>query len=370
VANDPPDGTRALSEVLALRLPVMGLVFLLLNAAVAIVEPGILQTMLLTSTFVLLQELYYSFGALFLGLRRVGLRVATGVGGQILLAALVAAAVAADRGLGTILLGYAGSSLALVLATAVAARRCVGAFRPIWDARRSRAVAAAAAPLFALGALGWLHSKADTIMLGVLGSYEAVAGYEVAYKFLEVSRIAIRPVSMIFFPLCAALVAAGDWPALRRLTGRILLGVVVLGLAAVALVTSLAEPLITSLFGVAYRSSAEVLQVLFLGAPALYAGMAGVFVATALRRERRALGLAAVCLSANVTANAFVIPVWGALGAAWTTVATETILGVGLVFVVFRGLAGPRAAAGATEGNGSGEQRPAAAWGIDRDAAL
>jgi O-antigen/teichoic acid export membrane protein len=371
VANEPGDAARALSEVLSLRLPVMGLVFLLLNGAVAVVEPELLRTMLLTSIFVLLQELYYSFGAAFLGLRRVGLRVATGLGAQILLAILVAAAVAAGSGLATILLAYVGSSLALVVVAAVAARRWVGPFRPVLDSNRWRAVAVAAAPLFALGAVGWLHSKVDTMMLGVLGSYEAVASYEVAYKFFEVSRFAIRPIAMIFFPLCAGLVAAGDWPALRRLTRRIMLSVVALGLAAAAFVLPLAELLIVSLFGTTYQSSTGVLQVLFLGAPALYSGMVGVFVATAMRQERKALILTAICLLANVVANAIVIPLWGALGAAWTTVATETILGVGLVVAVFRRVSKLHlATATATNEDSAGERSSAAALGVDRDATL
>ena len=42
------------------------------------------------------------------------------------------------------------------------------------------------------------------IPLHFIGSAEEVARYEAGYKFYEISRFAVRPTGVVFFPLCAS----------------------------------------------------------------------------------------------------------------------------------------------------------------------
>ena len=338
VAQDPEGAGRALGEVLSARAPLVAGMFVALNAGVACLGPGLARIMLLVSGFVLLQGLYFSFGAFFLGTRRVGLRVATGLGGQLLLAALVASAIGLGGGLEAVLTGYVTAGAVTVAVAALLARRTSGPIRICWQPAMTRGVLRQSAPLFALGALCLFHEKADTLMLGLIRSYEAVASYEAAYKFLEVSRFVIRPASMIFLPVCAGLAAARDWRGLQSLSRGLILGAIALGAAFALVALPFAGVLLELAFGPAYRSSTPLLRLLLLSVPAAFLGMTGVFVASALHLERRAIRAALVSLLANIAANGVAIPCWGPKGAAWTTLLTQTIFGVWVACVVLSGI--------------------------------
>src|SRR3989442_786363 len=84
IAERPEEALRRLGEVVTLRLPLALGVWLLLGIVILTVRPDLAVVVLLTSAAVMLTDLYYSFGAFFLGLRKVGLRIATGLCGPLL----------------------------------------------------------------------------------------------------------------------------------------------------------------------------------------------------------------------------------------------------------------------------------------------
>lgn len=193
-------------------------------------------------------------------------------------------------------------------------------------------------PFFALGALALVHSRLDEIMLALLSSYEDVASYAASYKLLEVSRFLIRPLTMVLFPVFVVAAAAEDWNAYRAKTRRLMLGAGAVGCAVSVVALPSAFIVVPLVFGADYQSSIAITQVLFLAAPALFVGQAVILAANALYLDRAAIGLTAAGVVCNATANFVVIPRWGALGAAWTTLTTETLLTVSLLYAVWHSL--------------------------------
>ena len=70
-------------------------------------------------------------------------------------------------------------------------------------------------PFVVLEALQLVQFKIDTLRVFWILSSEAAAQYETAYRLLEVSHLAIRPLSTIAFPICALLIARHDRTAAR-----------------------------------------------------------------------------------------------------------------------------------------------------------
>jgi Na+-driven multidrug efflux pump len=68
----------------------------------------------------------------------------------------------------------------------------------------------------------------------------------------------------------------------------------------------------------------------------LYVSYVSTFLAQALNLEGRVAGIMVGALVVNVALNALLIPGWGALGAAWTTVIGESLLAVTLLSLVVR----------------------------------
>ena len=326
VAQDQERAIEHLSEVLSLRGPVLGASFLLLNGIGWLVMPERTHILLPISVYVLVGDLYYSFGSLFVGLRRVGYRFATGLIDVVLLVALVLVAVRLRWSLSAVLVCYVISSVTLVGTTALLVRWRFGHYRLVLDTGRLRAVATESFPFFVLAFLGLVYFKVDTMMIAFMRSAEDVARYEAGFKFFEISRFAVRSSGMVFFPVCAQLVARKDSLGLGSLARRLLMLSAGAGTVVGIGVIWLAPVFVPLVWGSAYATSIPVVRVLFLGLPFLYVSYVSTFVAHALGLERVVVGVMAVAVLGNVSMNAVVIPTWGAVGAAWTTVIGEAVL--------------------------------------------
>jgi len=360
VAQQPARALAALGHVLALRLPLMLIGYGVMAGAVFLLKRELTIPVLLTSLYVLIQEYSYSFGSLMLGLRRVAMRMVTTLIGQSLTVALVLGAVAMDAGLTTVLLGYVTANVVMIVLTVVLVRRNIGPFTLDWRLPEAWQIVRESLPFFLLSVLGVIHFKVDSLMLGILRDYQQVATYDAAYKFLEVSRFVVRPAAMVFFPLCSALAAQRDWPAYERVMRKLLMVSGGSGLAAAGIMMIVSGWVVSLVFGGAYADSVAVLRILYLAVPSVFLGFVATFLAPALHLERSAVQATGGCLMLNIALNALVIPRHGAPGAAWATLATETILAgwlLGLIGLrldaLKRGLVLAPVARGAAQANAS-----------------
>jgi PST family polysaccharide transporter len=183
-----------------------------------------------------------------------------------------------------------------------------------------------------------MHFKADTVMLGFMRPLATVASYEAAYRLFEVSRLVIRPVALIFFPICVGLAARHEWDELRRLFRKLTRTSMLLGGAATVGVVLLAGWVVPLVFGARYHDSVPLLRVLVLTAPFLFTGLLAVALVHTLHQERYAIRAACGCLATNVVLNSVAIPIWGPIGCAWITLITQTLWTVWLSRIVLRRL--------------------------------
>jgi polysaccharide transporter, PST family len=334
-AQRPEAALERLGQVLALRLVVVAIAWPALNAALWLAAPEMLPIALLTSLYILLGDLFFTFSALLVGLRRTGLRLATGAIGPLLIA-LSSLVVFWGVPLVGVLALYALANLIMLGVTRVAIRRAIGPVVLDWRLDRLRPVVAAAAPFFLIEVVLVVQSKIDTAMIFAMVSTVAVAEYEAAYRLLEVTRTLVRPVLMVFFPIAAAMAAIGRGPELRRLVGRLTVAIAALGALVTAAAMPLAEPLATGVWGAAYGASAALFGVLSIATAPVFLVLACVSLAGALHQERRALHLLAATAVLNVALNLVAIPAYGPLGAAWATVVTETVAAAALLTLVLR----------------------------------
>jgi O-antigen/teichoic acid export membrane protein len=237
-------------------------------------------------------------------------------------------------GLVGVLVCYIAANLSLIAMAGFTLVSRIGRPNIQWDFSTSRRVLRRSLPFFVLIALSVLHFKIDTVMLGLMATLDAVARYEIAYKFLEVSRFIVRPAGMIFLPICTGLVIQQSWPDLQRLVRRLMLGTAALAVGLAVIVAAGADLIIEIVFGADYADSVPILQVLFVSLPAVYLVFVGSVLANSLYLEKTLIWMTCVCLIVNVVANLFVIPRWGGLGAAWTTVATEALLALMVVVLI------------------------------------
>jgi O-antigen/teichoic acid export membrane protein len=287
-----------------------------------------------------LKDLYRSYSSLFLGLHRVEYAVVAYGSKLLFLVAAVAAGAAAGGGLAWMTGAHVASGVVLLLVAATIARARVGRLRLRFRWGLMQRVFGRSIWLFAVSVMGLLHLGAGTLMLGYLKPYEQVATYEAAAKLLEASQFMVRPLLLILFPVCALLASRQQWDELRRLMHRMFAGMAGVGLAACGFVALLALPIVRIVYTDTYADSAVVLRVLYLSVPGLYAATVAMFVASSMHREKRAVLIVAVGVVLNLALNLAVIPRYGALGAAWVTVASQSIAGAALIVDAYQSVAG------------------------------
>jgi O-antigen/teichoic acid export membrane protein len=331
IAGKPDRALGFFSEVLSLRLPFLLLAFVTMNGLVAVWKPDILSISLFLSVQALIEDFYYSFSALFLGLKRVGFTVVSMVGSRICLVGLILLVVKLNGSLLAIALCYVAGSVVLLGTAAVLVWQRIGPFTLQWDLGQARQVLRSSFPFFLLSVLSLVHLKVDTLMLGIFSTYAVVAAYEVAFRLLEVSRFFVRPVSMIYYPLYSEMAGCQDWQGISALRRKMLQYTAVLGVAVTVAVLFAAPFIIRAVYGPDYSTSIMILRVLYLCVPALYLSMVTTILSGAIHTEAVTAKVMSICVGINVSLNCVSIPVWGAMGAAWTTVISETIVALWLV---------------------------------------
>ena len=336
VAARPAGARRRLTLMLSARLPLLALYLIGLNAWVALTKPDLWPVAAGIALYAVGKELHRSFSSLFQGLHRILDTVMTYGSGLTVLTLGVALGVVLDQGLAWMVGCYVIGGMVLVIIGATLARRRVGELPVRCRPGGIRRILGRSIFLFALTAMSLVHFGADTLMLGYLTPYTEVARYEAAAKLLEASQFLVRPMTMVLFPLSVQLATRAQWTRLLRLLHKMLAGALGVGLLACAGVALIAGPIVRIVYSAAYDDSAMLLRVLYLSTPGLYVATVGTFLAAAVHREKRAMVAMSAGVALNVAANLWAIPRFGALGAAWVTVGSQSVIACWLAIEAYR----------------------------------
>jgi O-antigen/teichoic acid export membrane protein len=182
-----------------------------------------------------------------------------------------------------------------------------------------------------------VYSRADVWLLGVLGSSAQVARYAAPYRLFEGALI----VASTFAALAAQRVARPTWREVSAGIRGLVLGAIAVTTLIAAVGGVAAHPLIELLYGPRYAGTATTLQILLVAAIPSAVVVVLMQVSGLLDRAGTAIAVV-IALVGNVGGNLVVIPRWGISGAAWVTLATQTLLAMSLGLVVVRALGKPR----------------------------
>lgn len=331
VATTPAQAADRFAEVLSIRMPLYVPYFAVLVGFALLLRPGILHVLLITGLYVGLRSLWGSFDAVFTGLRRVGIAVSAAAIGRVVLLCTVLFLVSRNAALQGILWGHVAAYGLLVLSGVVLVRRRVRGSVGARPGGRWATVLRMSLPFFLIDALEIVHFKVDTVMLGFFRPYGDVALYEGSAKLLEASQFVMRPLMVVYLPVCAALVVEERWSDVRQLTRRLLRWAGGLGTAIALAILLVAGLAVTFVYGRDFGAAAPLLRVLALATPLVYLSFVSLFVGNALHLERRAVGFLLASVVVNISANLLLIPPLGGMGAAVTTVATQGLLALFLL---------------------------------------
>ena len=208
-----------------------------------------------------------------------------------------------------------------------------GWVRPVF--RIPKEIYSVVLPLIWLDMATVIYFRSDILLFKVLDVPKAdVGAYGVAFRLIEAFLLLATPVSLLLFRRFRLNVAAiGQetiWMIVRlaALAGGV-------GLLVFLLALPMADSFFRVVFGEEFGMAGGLFKVLSLMLVfALANGVLGQGV-FALGLDRHYVWTATVAAVFNVVGNVLLIPMYGAWAAAWMTVATEVVLGVGLSVALF-----------------------------------
>jgi O-antigen/teichoic acid export membrane protein len=230
-------------------------------------------------------------------------------------------------------LGVRGVIVAVLLGTLVGCVLGVGAVhrmtRAAWGATAKvaaspREILRESTPLMGASLLTFIIMSMNVVFVGVLHDSREVGGYGAAVRVLLAVTLVHDSVAPVFVSRMGKLFLDRDWPAIRHLYRHSTVWSSWSSAGAV-LVLVLWAPEVLGLLGTGFRESASVLIV--LAAAKLITtgtGMCGLLIVTT-RRVRLQLLNSFVLLATNAALNFLWVPRYGALGAAFATLASSAL---------------------------------------------
>jgi O-antigen/teichoic acid export membrane protein len=168
-------------------------------------------------------------------------------------------------------------------------------------------------------------NTSDAIILEAYKGLDAVAAWRVIQPAAGLNMLVMSSFALLFTPMAARLYARKDRDGVRDLYWRTAIWMAIVSFPLFALTFSLAEPVTKALYGSRYEDSATYLALLSFG---YYFNTALGFNGLTLRIYgivRYIVVINVLAAVANVALNLFLIPRYGALGAAIGTTLTLVI---------------------------------------------
>lgn len=228
----------------------------------------------------------------------------------------------------------------LALAKNASDRYCV---RPVAGlaAARLKGLLVASVPFALMVVFNNLYFRIDVIMLQKMQGDTAVGVYSAAYRLIDVFLLVGANIAGVLYPRMAS-EARGPEGALRHTVERLFRYMTAIGIPVAVTIAILASEIVPMLFGEAFRDSVLPLEILIWAIALIFMALPLAHCLNATGHEWRWITILGVNTALNVGLNLVLIPAFGVIGAAVSTVACEGV-GLGLLLRFSRPVVAVRA---------------------------
>ena len=192
----------------------------------------------------------------------------------------------------------------------------------------ARTLLTASWPLILSGVANAINLRADQLMLGTMSGTDAVGTYAAAARLSEVWYFVPAAIAASVFPAMVR-AHAGDRPSFDGWMTRLYDLMIALALPIAIGVSLLAGPLVAILFGPEYAASAPILAVHVWAGPFVFLGAALSRWLIAEDRLKFSLARHGAGAIVNIGLNLVLIPAYGGLGAAISTLVSYAVASFG-----------------------------------------
>lgn len=190
-------------------------------------------------------------------------------------------------------------------------------------------------PLALSAILVLVYFKLDTVLLSVMQESRDVGVYSLAYKIMETLIFFPSMVVGLTMPLMSRF-AFEDREKFKSISQRTLNFLLIAIVPVVVGIYTVADRIIYLLSGPEFFDSIAVLRILAVALSFIFLGALFSNMIIALRKQKSLAYIYAIGAVFNFTANIIFIPRYSYFGAAWTTLITELLVTILMVWVVYK----------------------------------
>jgi len=187
-------------------------------------------------------------------------------------------------------------------------------------------------------AFGLLYFKADTIIMSFSRSQAEVGIYGAAYRVLEILITVPFMYAGVLLPILSNAWAKRDQARFKKLLSASIDVMAVLVIPIIVGTWLLGVRIMTIVAGPEFADSGRILSVLILAIGAIYLNTVFSHSVVAIDAQRSMLPFYAFVAISALTGYLILIPTYGMWAAAWITVASEVIIGLGSLYVTKKAL--------------------------------
>ncbi len=201
-------------------------------------------------------------------------------------------------------------------------------FRPYWcvDAGYWRFLLRESIPLGLGLTVRRMSLHVDTLLLWALANAHEVGLFNCAYRIIQMLELAVLALMGVLFPAFSRLAVASSREDFERLLQSSVRLFLILAVAAASMLAMLSRHFIQIAYGERYLDAGPMLSILAMVLLFVMPGGLFFYVFSALHRQRVFLYGVASALLLNLILDFFLVPRYGALGAAWSTLISENVL--------------------------------------------
>lgn len=189
-------------------------------------------------------------------------------------------------------------------------------------------------PLAMVGFLWVIYYRIDTIMLAGFRSMPEVGIYNGAYKIMEGLILVAGVIMMVTFPRLSRL-GMEKGREFYLFFKKLFLALLSLAFLVTVIMYFTAAPLFQLILGEQYSKSIGIFKILLVAVIVIYPGNLVTQALIALDLHKVYMYMALMGALFNICLNFLFIPQYGATGAAWATVFTETSLTAACVIFIY-----------------------------------
>ncbi len=190
-------------------------------------------------------------------------------------------------------------------------------------------------PIALMLVLNVIYFRSDILILSFFRSAQEVGWYALAYKIIENGLFFPAMLGGLLLPHISSSLAASSMERAKTFVAQ---GLTLSLYTAIIIITMLmvfSGPIIELIAGAEFMNSTILLRVLALALAIMFVGNIFGFTLIALSQQRKLAALYGVLVVFNIGMNAIFVPRYGALAAAWATVATEAIAMLTASYLVY-----------------------------------